>query len=182
MDVAPALLGLLLAVGDGRVVRLVEVEAYEGERDPASHAYRGRTARNATMWGPPGHLYVYFSYGVHWCVNVVCGSEGAAAAVLLRAGEPVAGLEAMRAARWRSQRSRRDRDLCRGPGRLAQALGLGPAHAGADVVTGSGGVRLLDDGGRPDAVTVGPRVGISRASEVPARFSFAASPWVSARR
>lgn len=180
MEVAPDLLGLVLATDDGRVARIVEVEAYAGTKDPASHAYRGRNARNATMWGPPGRLYVYFSYGVHWCANVVCDAEGTAGAVLLRAAEPLAGLEAMRAARWRAQREQPDRDLCRGPGRLTQALGIGAAHGGADLVTGDRGVRLVSDGSpAPADIAVTVRVGITRAVDVPARFVVAGSRWAS---
>ena len=123
-EVAPQLLNKLLVTADGRAGRIVEVEAYRGEQDPPATPSGVRTARNRVMYGPPGHLYVYFSYGVHWCANVVCGPAGEAQAVLLRALEPVAGLELMRQARWRDQRRQDDRDLCRGPGRLCQALGI----------------------------------------------------------
>ncbi|MDQ4068365.1 MAG: DNA-3-methyladenine glycosylase, partial [Actinomycetota bacterium] len=138
-DVAPQLLNKLLARGR-RVGRIVEVEAYAGGADPASHAFRGRTARNATMFGPPGHLYVYLSYGMHYCANVVCGEDGEASAVLLRALTPVGGLEEMRAARGPA--ARLDRDLCSGPGKLCQALGLDRSFDGADLVSGDRGVRV----------------------------------------
>ncbi|HLI00234.1 MAG TPA: DNA-3-methyladenine glycosylase, partial [Acidimicrobiales bacterium] len=178
--VAPDLLGKLLVTGDGRVVRLVEVEAYAGPDDPGSHAYRGETPRNRTMWGPPGHLYVYFTYGMHWCANAVCGRDGVPVAVLLRAAEPIAGLELMRAARWRNQRVRRDRDLCRGPARLAQALGIDRSYDGADLVAGDLGLRLLDDGWTlpgPPAVT--RRIGLSAGADLPWRWVVAGSPWAS---
>src|SRR6202011_1418282 len=137
--VAPALLNKLLVAGE-RAGRIVEGEAYRGAEDPGSHAYRGLTARNATMFGPPGHLYVYFSYGMHWCANVVCQPEGVPHAILIRALSPVAGIDEMRAARSRGQkRPVSGRDLCRGPGRLGQALGIHAGHDGADVVTGAGG-------------------------------------------
>jgi DNA-3-methyladenine glycosylase len=165
-DLAPRLLHKLVVLGE-RVGRIVEVEAYAGAADPASHAFRGRTARNATMFGPPGHLYVYFSYGMHFCANVVCGEEGEASAVLLRGLTPVAGLEQMRAARG----PRPDRDLCSGPGKLCQALGIDRSLDGADLVTGDRGVRIVDDGTPPPAVPgVSGRVGISVAAEVPWRF------------
>ena len=116
-QVAPTLLGAILRHGDV-AVRLTEVEAYDGERDPASHAFRGRTPRNLIMFGPPGHLYIYFNYGMHWAANVICGPDGVASGVLLRAGEVVDGVDHARSRRGRST----DRDLARGPG---------PAHPGA---------------------------------------------------
>ena len=167
VDVAQELLNKLL-VAVGRVGRIVEVEAYRGAEDAASHAYRGRTERNATMFGPPGHLYVYFSYGMHWCANAVCLPPGTAHAVLLRALAPVEGLDEMRAAR---PRARRDRDLCSGPGRLCQALGITRAHDGADLVTGTAGPAISDDGTPPpDRPGVGPRVGIRQAADLALRF------------
>ena len=167
-DLAPLLLNKLLARRD-RVGRIVEVEAYAGAVDPASHAFRGRTSRNATMFGPPGHLYVYFTYGMHFCANVVCGGDGEASAVLLRGLTPVAGLEEMRVARGLA--ARLDRDLCSGPGKLCQALGLDRSHDGADLVTGDRGVQVLDDGtAPPDAPGVSGRVGLSVAADVPWRF------------
>lgn len=167
-DLAPALLNKLLVRGD-RVGRIVEVEAYAGGADPASHAFRGRTARNATMFGPPGHLYVYLSYGMHFCANVVCGDDGVASAVLLRALTPVAGTGEMRAAR--GQAARLDRDLCSGPGKLCQALGLDRSFDGSDLVTGDRGIQVVDDGTPPPATPgVSGRIGLSVAADVPWRF------------
>lgn len=146
---APELLNKLVVhvdpgTGERLVARLVEVEAYAGADDPASHAFRGLTPRTKTMFGPPGHLYVYFSYGMHWCMNVVAGTRGVASAVLLRAAAPVAGVETMRA---RRPKARRDIDLCSGPARLTQALGITGAHDGVDLVRGP--LRVLDDGVAP---------------------------------
>jgi DNA-3-methyladenine glycosylase len=158
VDVAPRVLNLLL-VGDGVVGRIVEVEAYAGERDAASHAYRGMTTRNATMFGAPGRLYVYFTYGMHYCSNIVCREDGVAGAVLLRALAPIAGIELMRS---RRARARRDRELCAGPARLCQAFGIDRSMDGADLVTGAGGVRLLSDGRPPPRKPlVTARIGIS---------------------
>ena len=150
LEVGPALLGCLLVVDrpPGPVtVRITEVEAYDGETDPGSHAFRGPTPRNAVMYGPAGHLYVYFTYGMHWCANIVCGPPGVATAVLLRAGEVVSGLEV---ARSRRPAAAADRDLARGPARLASAVGLGGADNGADLCAGRSGIRLLQGcaGGR----------------------------------
>lgn len=176
--VAPELLNKLLVSGD-RAGRIVEVEAYAGAEDPASHAYRGRTGRNATMFGPPGRLYVYFSYGVHWCANVVCGEDGEAAAVLLRALAPVRGIEHMRVSR---PPARRDRDLCSGPGKLCQALAISRRQDGADLVTGEAGIFIADDGTAPPAVPAqGARVGISVATESPWRWWVPDDPNVSRR-
>lgn len=173
--VAPWLLNKLL-VKDGRVGRIVEVEAYRGAEDPASHAYRGRTKRNAVMFGPPGRLYVYFTYGMHWCANVVCGPEGLAQAVLIRALAPVAGLEAMRASR---PAARRDRDLCSGPAKLCQALGITGTDNGADLLD-RGAIVLCDDRvPPPHQPATGGRVGITSATEVPWRWWVAADPNVS---
>ena len=178
-QVAPELLNKLLARDDGRVGRIVEVEAYCGEEDPAAHTFAGPTARNATMFGDGGHLYVYFTYGMHWCANAVCGRVGEGVGVLLRAIEPLAGLEAMREARnW----PRRDRDIGSGPARMAQAFGITRALDGADLVDGDRGIRILDDGVPPPAVpAAGPRIGISKAVEHPWRWYGAGNPNVSAR-
>jgi DNA-3-methyladenine glycosylase len=170
--VAPQLLNKLLMTADGRSGRIVEVEAYHGAEDPASHAFRGPTARNLVMFGPPGYLYVYLSYGVHWCANVVCGPPGEPQAVLLRALDPAAGLELMRQARWRGQRHQDDRDLCRGPGRLCQALGIDRTQNGADLTAPDSGVWLADDGvPPPDDPLVTGRVGLSVAADRPWRFA-----------
>ncbi len=179
-EVAPELLNKLLVRG-GRVGRIVEVEAYAGAVDPASHAFRGRTARNATMFGPAGHLYVYFTYGMHFCANVVCGAEGEASAVLLRALTAVDGIEEMRAARGPA--GRRDRDLCSGPGKLCQAFGLDRSFDGADLVTGGLGVTVDDDGTPPPARPgVSGRIGISVAGDVPWRFYVAGAVGLSRSR
>lgn len=172
--VAPALLGKVLRVdlgdGDVRSGRITEVEAYGGLDDPASHSARGETPRNRPMFGAAGTVYVYFTYGMHWCANVVTGAVGDPQAVLLRAVEPLEGMDAIRAAR---PRARRDRDLANGPAKLCEALGIGQwangVALGADV--GGRSIRLLDDGTPPPAVPlVGPRVGISVAQEIPWRF------------
>lgn len=177
LEVAPALLNKVL-VRDGRAGRIVEVEAYRGADDPASHAYRGPTRRNATMFGPPGHLYVYFTYGMHYCANVVCAHGGRGGAVLLRALAPLAGLEEMRAARGAA--ARRVTDLCSGPARLCQALGIDRRLDGADLVRADRGVTILDDGVPPPAAPgVSPRIGISAATEHPWRFYVAGDPNVS---
>ncbi|MEZ5180702.1 MAG: DNA-3-methyladenine glycosylase [Acidimicrobiales bacterium] len=171
--VAPDLLNLLLVRGD-RAGRIVEVEAYGGERDPASHAFRGPTPRAAIMFGEVGRLYVYRSYGIHWCANVVAhGGEGAGA-VLIRAVEPVAGVAAMRAAR---PTARREVDLANGPGKLCAALAITGDDLGADLLGPAGGVRLVDDGVPPPSdPVVGPRIGISVAKDLPWRFSVPGSP------
>jgi DNA-3-methyladenine glycosylase len=161
---------------EGRsAVRIVEAEAYDGSgRDPASHAYRGRTARNAVMFGPPGHLYVYLTYGMHFGANVVCAPAGTAQAVLLRAGEPVLGAELMAARRP----SARPRDLTRGPGRLTAALGIDLAANGSDLRAGP---VLLTAGWPVDdaAVAWTGRVGVTRAADRPWRALVTTSPWVS---
>ncbi|MHB8682065.1 MAG: DNA-3-methyladenine glycosylase [Acidimicrobiales bacterium] len=169
LDVAPLLLNKVLVHGR-RAARIVEVEAYRGEEDPASHAYRGPTRRNATMFGPPGRLYVYFTYGMHWCANAVCGSEGVAQAVLLRALAPLRGVEEMRQARAVGGGSG-TRQLASGPAKLCQAMGITGADDGADLVKGDRGLRIVDDGTpAPDVPGVGKRIGISRAAELPWRF------------
>jgi DNA-3-methyladenine glycosylase len=179
-ELAPQLLNKLLVRGD-RVGRIVEVEAYAGALDPASHAYRGRTARNATMFGPPGHLYVYFTYGMHFCANVVCGDAGEASAVLLRGLTPLAGLAEMRAARGPA--ARRDQDLCNGPGKLCQALGIDRTFDGADLVTGDREVALGDDGTPPPrSPATSGRVGLRVATEVPWRYYVAGAVGVSRAR
>ncbi|HYZ08540.1 MAG TPA: DNA-3-methyladenine glycosylase [Pseudonocardiaceae bacterium] len=183
LDAARLLLGshLLADTPDGEVaVRLVEVEAYRGADDPAAHSYRGRTARNAVMFGPPGHLYVYFVYGLHFCVNVSCLPDGEAGAVLLRAGEVVSGLDV---AHRRRPTARSAADLARGPARLAALLGLGREHNGVDVTDPASPVRLLT--GDPISaarIRTGPRVGIAAAQDRPWRFWVDGSQAVSAYR
>jgi DNA-3-methyladenine glycosylase len=180
--VAPSLLGCWLVTDrpEGRVaVRLTEVEAYSGAgEDPASHAHRGPTPRAEIMFGPPGRLYVYFSYGVHWCANVVVGPEGRGSAVLLRAGEVVEGEELAAA---RRPAARTARDLARGPARLTQALAIGPDDKGADLLDPGSPVRL-HQGAPPAAVSAGPRVGISVATDLPWRFWDTGAASVSAFR
>jgi DNA-3-methyladenine glycosylase len=156
--VAPDLLNKLIVRGP-LVARLVEVEAYCGGEDAGSHAFRGQTNRNATMFGPAGHLYVYFTYGMHWCANAVCGELGEGVAVLLRAAAPLEGLDAMRAVR---PAARRDRDLLSGPAKLCQAFEITGAHDGADLVKGDREIVLADDGTPPPAnPRVGPRIGLA---------------------
>ena len=175
-DVAPELLGKVIVRG-GRSARIVEVEAYCGAEDPGSHAYRGMTRRNATMFGKPGLLYVYFTYGMHWCANAVCGREGEGVAVLLRAAEPLRGIEEMRE---RRPKARRDRDLLAGPARLCQAFELDGDDDRADLVRNDRGVTIVDDGTPPPAVpAIGPRIGLSVGSELPWRWCTPGSLYLS---
>jgi len=215
--VAPDLLGCVLEheTADGLVaVELTEVEAYAGQTDPASHAYRGKTARNAVMFGPPGHAYVYFTYGMHFCVNLVCLGDNSASAVLLRAGAIIEGEELARARR--SGRKPRDdpgdprddpgdqeapdasiarllaaRDLARGPARLCQALAIDRSQDGADVCAAGSPLRVrsgrlwprtTDRSEEMKKISSGPRVGVSRAAEVPWRFWISGDPTVSVYR
>jgi DNA-3-methyladenine glycosylase len=176
-EVAPELLNKVLVAADGRRARIVETEAYCGPIDAAAHTYRGQTARNAVMFGAPGLLYVYFTYGMHWCCNAVCGEEGEGVAVLLRAAEPLAGLELMREAR---PAARRDRDLCSGPARLCQAFGIARSQDGVDLVTGANGWAIVDDGVAPPAdPVVTARIGIRHAAEEPWRWYVRGNPNVS---
>jgi DNA-3-methyladenine glycosylase len=176
LEVAPRLLGSILRHGDV-ACRITEVEAYDGSDDPGSHAYRGRTARNAVMFGPPGRLYVYFTYGMHHCCNVVCGPEGGASAVLLRAGEVIDGVGLARA---RRPAARHDRDLARGPARLCQALGIGAAENGHDLAVAPLTLTAPEE---PVAqVRTGPRVGLRLAPDRPWRFWIADDPSVSTYR
>lgn len=180
-QVAPGLLGWVLTrtTGEGTVaVELTEVEAYAGADDPASHAYRGPTPRTEVMFGPAGHLYVYFTYGMHFCCNVVTGADGEASAVLLRAGRVIDGADLARSRRGPKVL---DRGLARGPATLTQALGITGADNGADLLSG-GSVRLQPPSRpvAPGAVSRGPRVGVSRAAEVSWRFWITGDESVSA--
>ena len=203
VPVAPDLLGCVLEhqTEAGLVaVELTEVEAYTGASDPASHAYRGRTARNAVMFGPPGHAYVYFTYGMHFCVNLVCLGNGSASAVLLRAGRIIEGEDLARTRRTRGKPIP-FRDLARGPARLCQALDIDRSLDGADVCVPESPLRMRwpdasttarsaavlargDDPPKPPRgkILSGPRVGISVATEVPWRFWVQGEPTVSAYR
>ncbi len=180
---APRMIGALLAsdVGGARVaVRLTEVEAYEGTDDPASHAFRGPTRRNAVMFDEPGHLYCYFSYGMHWCANVVCDVFGRASAVLLRAGDVVDGLDTARA---RRPAARGTSELARGPARLASCLALDADTYGVDLCDPDSPVRLeYVPTRRRRGVTAGPRVGIAVATVRPWRFWLDGAASVSAYR
>lgn len=181
VDVAPRLLGVIVVKGEV-AVRVTEVEAYAGARDPGSHAFRGETPRTTVMFGPAGRLYTYFTYGMHWCANVVCGPVGEAGAVLLRGGEVIAGQEVAAADRPHL----RARDLARGPARLARALALGADDYGTDLCAAAAVVRLYRGDGAPDACQVrqGPRVGVAGPGgdglEYPWRFWLDGEPTVSA--
>jgi DNA-3-methyladenine glycosylase len=199
VEVAPDLLGCVLehATAEGLVaVTITEVEAYAGASDPASHAYRGQTARNAVMFGPPGHAYVYFTYGMHFCVNLVClgeagpaGQKGASA-VLLRAGAVVAGEDLARARRTRGTAPRGSavvtaRDLARGPARLCQALAIDRTLDGADACVASSPLRVRTGAGTPPRsakIVTGPRVGVSSAADIPWRYWLEGDPTVSVYR
>jgi DNA-3-methyladenine glycosylase len=169
-EIAPTLLGVTLLV-DGVGGTIVEVEAYDHE-DPAAHGYRGKTARNASMFGPPGRAYVYRSYGIHWCLNFVCEAEGVASAVLIRALEPTEGLDEMRERRGVSEPLL----LCSGPGRLCQALGVGHEHDGLRLDEAP--FELLERRTEPE-IASGPRIGITRASGRPWRYGVAGSRFLS---
>ena len=169
-EVAPDLIGVTLLV-DGVGGPIVELEAYDQE-DPASHGFRGRTARNAAMFGPPGHAYVYRSYGIHWCLNLVCDVPGRAEAALIRALQPERGLDAMRARRGLAP----ERALCSGPGKLCQALGVTREHDGLPLDEPP--FELLPRETTPEIVT-GPRIGITRAAELTWRYGLRGSPYLS---
>ena len=179
LEAAPDLLGIVLRAG-ARAGRIVEVEAYEGQDDPASHAFGGPTDRTRVMFGPAGHLYVYRSYGIHWCANVVCHADGMAGAVLIRAVEPIEGVEAM----WPDRpKAASVTDLASGPGKLCAALGIEGGHGGVDLLDPGSPVRLeagLDADGPP--VVAGPRVGITKAVDRRWRFAVDGNPHVSRPR
>jgi DNA-3-methyladenine glycosylase len=168
--VAPELIGATLLF-DGVGGRIVEVEAYH-HTDPAAHSFRGRTARNAVMFGPAGYAYVYRSYGIHWCLNFVCEPQGSASAVLIRAIEPAQGVAAMR----RRRGIRDERLLCSGPGRLCQALGITLAHNGLALDWPPFELRA---GNGEAEIAIGPRIGITRAADIPWRYGLKHSPFVS---
>jgi DNA-3-methyladenine glycosylase len=177
--VARRLLGKLLVragAGEARVGRIVEVEAYFGEADAAAHAFAGKTARNAVLFGPPGHAYVYFIYGMHYCLNVSCEGEGRGGGVLFRALEPLQGLEAMARARGLAT----PLALTSGPGRLCQAFGITRASDnGADFTSSESNLQIQDDGFKAGKILVTPRIGISKEAARPARFLLAGNPFVS---
>ncbi len=190
VTVARGLLGKLLIRRDGRRLlagRIVEAEAYLGAADPAAHAYNGRTPRNAVLFGPPGHAYVYFIYGNHYCTNVSCMQVGDAGGVLLRAMEPVVGLEEMAEARGielpRQPRTTQLRMISSGPGRMSQALGITrPRDNGKDFTDRRSDLWFADDGHRPERIAVTPRININKAIDEPLRFVVAGSPFVSGVR
>lgn len=185
LEVAPALLGRIVVrtTPDGPIeLRLTEVEAYAGEADPGSHAHRGRTERNAVMFGPPGHAYVYFTYGMWHCLNLVCGPEGTASGILLRAGEIISGAEP---ARRRRPTARTHAELARGPARLATALGVDRGQNGADVCAGGAGPLHLLEGipAERERVCSGPRTGVGGdGADHPWRFWIKGDPTVSPYR
>ncbi|GLQ51976.1 DNA-3-methyladenine glycosylase [Dyella flava] len=173
---APELLNKVLRCHDGRAGRIVEVEAYRGADDPAAHSYRGKTPRNAVMFGPAGHMYVYFTYGMHWCSNVVCGTEGEGDAVLIRALQPITGLDLMYAAR---PLAKNDRQLCNGPACLTQAMSITKLQDGVDLVAGET-YALVDDGmPPPDRPVQTTRIGISKAAEYPWRWYVGDNAYIS---
>jgi DNA-3-methyladenine glycosylase len=187
--VAPDLLGKLIVRKDkdGRKLvagRIVEVEAYLGAADAAAHAAAGRTARNDVLWGPPGHAYVYFIYGVHYCLNISCLPDGEAGGILFRALEPVSGLEAMAAARELGDidfHSVRDlRKLASGPGRLSEALGVTrPRDNGKDMLSPECDLQVRDDGFVPEKISTTPRIGITKSADMPLRYVIAGSKFLS---
>jgi DNA-3-methyladenine glycosylase len=190
VTVARELLGKLLVRREGKTLltgRIVEAEAYLGAVDPASHAYIGRTPRNAVLFGPAGHAYVYFIYGMYFCTNVSCMAEGDAGGVLLRALEPVLGLEAMADARGielpREPRTTQLRMIASGPGRMSQALGITRRRDnGKDFTSRRSDLWIADDGHRPERIAVTPRIGVKQAADEPLRFVIAGNPYVSGKQ
>ncbi|MFI2378818.1 DNA-3-methyladenine glycosylase [Streptomyces sp. NPDC018964] len=181
-EVAPKLLGSVLTckTSEGTVsIAVTETEAYSGTADPASHAYRGRTPRNAVMFGPAGHLYVYRSHGLHWCANVVTGTDGIASAVLIRAGRVIEGEDLARERRGKKVESPR---LARGPGNFCQALGITAEHNGANLLTGTSVMLSEGESVPAELIQAGPRVGVSKAHDWQHRFYLAGDPTVSAYR
>jgi DNA-3-methyladenine glycosylase len=179
VETAPTLLGWELTANGVRI-RLTEVEAYAGSADPASHAFRGQTPRTRVMFGPAGVAYLYYVFGAHWCLNMVLGEEGTAAAALLRAGSVIDGIELARARR----NGVRDRELARGPARLVMALGLDGSANGSSMVDGSGPILITPPSSpvEPAQISAGPRVGVASAHDVPWRFWIAGDPSVSLYR
>ena len=190
VTVARELLGKLLIRREGRKLlagRIVEDEAYLGALDPAAHAYVGRTARNAVLFGPPGHAYVYFIYGNHYCMNISCMPEGDAGSVLLRALEPISGVQAMAEARGihlhPAPSITQLRLIASGPGRLSQALGItGPRDNGKDLTDLRSDLWVGDDGYRLEAIAITPRIGITKAADRLLRFVIKGNPYVSGPR
>jgi DNA-3-methyladenine glycosylase len=185
--VARELLGKVLVRDTGKprlAARIVEVEAYLGENDPASHAAAGNTARTAVLFGPPGYAYVYFIYGNYYCLNVSCEREGKAGGVLFRAVEPLEGIEEMARARKVDVQKPRDlRRLTSGPGRLAEAFGITrPRYNGSDLTSPDSGLWIGDDGFRPRNIQITPRIGISKAADRPLRYILAGNEFVSGRK
>jgi DNA-3-methyladenine glycosylase len=184
LTVAPLLLGATLVStlgGEPVAVRITEVEAYEGADDPASHAFHGPTKRNAVMFGPAGHLYCYFVYGMHWCANITCGPVGVASAVLLRGAEIVGGLDRAQARGPNLARSVKRSQLASGPARLARSMGLNGAQTGIDLLDDRSSIRLTSLGPEMPYLT-GPRVGVAVAAEWPWRFWLDGEPSVSSYR
>ncbi|HYL09368.1 MAG TPA: DNA-3-methyladenine glycosylase [Candidatus Acidoferrales bacterium] len=182
--VARELLGKVLVRNSAHArlaARIVEVEAYLGEKDPAAHAAAGRTLRNAVLFGPPGHAYIYFIYGNHYCLNVSCEPEGKAGGVLFRALEPLSGIEEMAIARGITLRSSRDLlKLTRGPGRLSEAFGITRTRDnGCDLTSASSSLWIGEDGRHTGRVLLTPRIGITKAAERPLRYLLAGNPFVS---
>lgn len=188
-DVAPLLLGKILVRRQSGVMlagRIVELEAYLGNEDPAAHAAAGRTARNHVLFGPPGYAYVYFIYGNHYCLNVSCMPEGEAGCLLFRALEPLCGIESMAAARnvpYAEHNRNGIAKIAGGPGRLTQALGITRAHDnGKDLIDPAGDMWIADDGFRPAEIASSPRIGITKAAQLPLRYFIRGSRFVSGAR